>query len=339
MPRSVTIPCPDLQIGFAQSLSRLRKEHLQDALRETVSVMHIPAVDAELAKLVSPANLSVLASRGLRGELLFAVPCVLQQNPKLLAYYRLLLGYSQKEFYSAQCVGSRFMRLENGGDISRIDHGLLEALCTCLVSSASSLLAGIRADDVRSDFLDDLTLLTLGAQLRGGANVKRGSDANARVFRLIHEIVAQSAVATSDRCIQVQNAAGRKVLIEFASDPDIVIREEMRPEVFRNIIAIEIKGGKDFSNIHNRLGEAEKSHQKARQSGFVECWTVVNVDAMDRKMAERESPTTNRFYLISDLESHSGGEFEDFRSRIVSLTGIPAANSKSKKRSPRTGNR
>lgn len=205
-----------------------------------------------------------------------------------------------------------------------------------LVSAASSLLDGISTDDLRGDFLDDLTLLTLGAQLRGGANVKRGSDANARVFRLIHEIVAQSAVATSDRRIQVQNAAGRKVLIEFASDPDIVIREEMRPEVFRNIIAIEIKGGKDFSNIHNRLGEAEKSHQKARQKGFVECRTVVNVDAMDRKMAERESPTTNRFYLISDLESHDGGEFEDFRSRIVSLTGIPAAKSKSKKRSPRT---
>ncbi len=275
-------------------------------------------------EFVPASDLSALASRGLRGELLFAVPSVLQENPKLLAYYRLLLGYSQKELYSANCIGSRFLRMETGGDVSRIDRSLLETLCSGLVSAASSLLAGLGADDVRGEFLDDLTLLTLGDQLRGAANVKRGSDANTRVFALIHGIVAQCAVATSDRCIEVRNAAGRKVLIEFASDPDIVIREEMRPAAYRNIIAVEIKGGRDFSNIHNRLGEAEKSHQKARQNGFVECWTVVNVDAINLDMAGRESPSTNRFYLLSTLESKTGDQFEDFRNRVISLTGIPA---------------
>ena len=197
------------------------------------------------------------------------------------------------------------------------------ALCVALTSAASSLLSGIGATDVNGEFLDDLTLLTLGTQLRGGANVKKGSDAIRKVFGLVHDIVAGSAVDTSDRCIHVRNAAGREVLIEFASDPDIVIREAMRPNVFRNVIAIEVKGGKDFSNIHNRVGEAEKSHQKARQEGFVECWTVVNVDAIDMDMARRESPTTNRFYLLSKLESKSSDEFEDFRNRIISLTGIP----------------
>jgi hypothetical protein len=32
-------------------------------------------------------------------------------------------------------------------------------------------------------------------------------------------------------------------------------------------VAVEIKGGKDYSNIHNRIGEAEKSHQKAKKEG------------------------------------------------------------------------
>ena len=121
MPHVVTVPSPDLQIGFARALSRIRREQLQDALRETVKTMEIPAIDRELAQLVSPSDLSILAGRGLRGELLFAVPCVLQENPKLLTYYRLLLGHSQKEFYSAKCVGATFKRMEEEGDVSRID--------------------------------------------------------------------------------------------------------------------------------------------------------------------------------------------------------------------------
>ena len=297
--------------------------------------MDVPTIDREVARLLPSNDLSTLASRGLRGELLFAVPSVLRKNPKLLAYYRLLLGYSQKEFYSTKCVGTRFKRMEDEGNSSRIDEESLTALCKGLISAASLLLAGINPNDVNAEFLDDLTLLTLGPQLRGGANVRRGSDANESVFNLIHNIVVHSATATTDRCIQVQNAAGRKVLIEFTSDPDIVIREEMRPGVFRNAIAIEVKGGKDFSNIHNRVGEAEKSHQKVRQEGFVECWTIVNVDAIDMEMAKRESPTTNRFYLLSSLESKSSSEFEDFRGRIISLTGIPTTAPSAKKRSAR----
>jgi hypothetical protein len=39
----------------------------------------------------------------------------------------------------------------------------------------------------------------------------------------------------------------------------------------RSLAAIEIKGGRDYSNIHNRIGEAEKSHQKAEKQGYVEC--------------------------------------------------------------------
>ena len=57
----------------------------------------------------------------------------------------------------------------------------------------------------------------------------------------------------------------------------------------------EIKGGKDISNIHNRIGEAEKSHQKARKRGFVECWTMVGVGHTDMDLARKESPSTDRF--------------------------------------------
>ena len=76
--------------------------------------------------------------------------------------------------------------------------------------------------------------------------------------------------------------------------------------------------------LNARLGEAEKSHQKARQQGYVECWTVINVDRLDMNTARQESPSTNRFYRLSDLRTEAGSEFEDFRNRIISLTGIPS---------------
>jgi hypothetical protein len=146
----------------------------------------------------------------------------------------------------------------------------------------------------------------------------------AAVFGVIHEIVGAAIVASDQSRIELRNAARRTVLIEFSSDPDIILRERLLSGAYRHIVAIEVKGGKDFSNVHNRIGEAEKSHQKARSEGYTECWTVVNVDRFDLGMAQRESPSTDRFYRLSDLLAGNGADFEDFRDRILALTGIPA---------------
>ena len=197
-------------------------------------------------------------------------------------------------------------------------------MCKALSDCASSLLNGVGSERLTKEFMDDLSLLTLGPQLRGGANVKKGTIGIFKVFESIHTIVNEYVTVLDRQCIEINNSAGRTVLIEFASDPDIIISEVMAEKRYRNIIAIEVKGGTDFSNIHNRLGEAEKSHQKARQKGFVECWTVVNVDKFDLDMARKESPSTNRFYRISHIASAKGEEYIDFRNRIVSLTGIPS---------------
>jgi hypothetical protein len=215
--------------------------------------------------------------------------------------------------------------MEVAGDLSDNNRASLPDLCTALSWSAAVLLESIRALGISRELIDDLTLLTVGPQLRGGANVQKGVASVVRVFETISHIVNDAAVRTESACIEIQNAAGRKVLIEFAADPDIIIREEMAADNYRNIIAIEVKGGSDFSNIHNRIGEAEKSHRKARASGYVECWTVVNVDRIDLDLARRESPSTNRFYRLSQLELGAGDEYQDFMNRIVSLTGIKGA--------------
>lgn len=316
------IPDPELQVVFAVSLERIRKLCLQDALSKAVRRLKISQIDLELAHHVPASSLAALAGHGLRGELMFPVPAILQANPRLLGYYRLLYGYSQKEFYTPSTGATRFKAMEEQGLLSTKNLEHLPAFCTVFCQAGTILLAGIGTAKIKPSLLDDLTLLTLGPQLRGGANVRRGTAGIRSVFNVLEEIVHASITNANETMIELNTAAGRRVLIEFASDPDIIIREEMRANMFRKVIAIEVKAGQDFSNIHNRIGEAEKSHQKAKANGFSECWTVVNVDKIDVAMAHRESPSTNRFYRISDLISGEGPDFQDFRDRVISLVGI-----------------
>jgi hypothetical protein len=314
---------PQLQIDFAFALEQIRGLYLQEALSKAVVTLEIGTIDAELAKLVPGDSLVKLAGHGLRGELMFAVPCILRAEPRLLGYYRLLLGYSQKQFYSTSGI-SRFKSMEESGSLNRIQSDSLESLCVALVDASRILLDGIGAKRISKDLLDDLSLLTVGPQLRGGYNVRAGTAGIVKVFDAISAIVGHATIRTGPQLIEIRNAAGRRVLIRFASDPDIRIQEEMTPTSLRNVIAIEVKAGLDFSNIHNRIGEAEKSHQKARADGYVERWTVVNIDRMDMVMAHRESPSTDRFYRLSQIDAGIGEEYQDFYNRVVALTGIVA---------------
>lgn len=318
----INIPIPELQIDFSFALGQIRSLYLQDALSKTVDDIDLSILDIELSSYVPQVSLKALAKHGLRGELVFPVPCLLEANPYILGYYRLLLGFSQKEFYTTKFGVSGFKSMEVKGILTKKNAEFLPDLCRGLIESAISLIDGIGVDRISKELLDDLTLLTVGPQLRGGANVKKGVAGIVDVFQAIHDIVEHAANSSSASKIEIKNAAGRIVLIEFAPDPDIVIREEFSKGKYRNIIAIEVKGGTDFSNIHNRVGEAEKSHQKARAAGYVECWTVVNVDRIDMDMASRESPSTNTFYRLSSLKQGEGEEYQDFKDRVISLTGI-----------------
>lgn len=319
---AIRLPPPELQIEFSVTLAEIRRLYLVDALADTVRTMKIAELDKEIGRLVPAHALAKMAAHGLRAELIFPVPMVLKANPHLLGYYRLLYGFSQKIFYTAETGVGPFKAMETRGVLSPAVEPQLETLCKALVGCGVVLLDGIGPTRLTRELLDDLTLLTVGPQLRGGANVKRGAAGIVKVFEAIHKIVKAKTVAFNETQITVKNAAGRTVFVEFAPDPDIVIREEMAPASFAEKIAIEVKAGEDFSNIHNRIGEAEKSHQKARARGFVECWTVVNVDRLDDKMARRESPSTNRFYRLSAIVSGKGAEYTDFRNRVISLIGI-----------------
>lgn len=318
----IVFDLPNTQINFANALKKIRSMYLQDALATTVASMEIDRIDSELHDFVDNDALQILARHGMRGELLFAIPSVLEKNPRLLGYYCLLLGYSQKGFYTASTGAGMFKSLEERGMLSPKQRNDLPDLCRALNTNVKYMLEHFDTQMISTIFFDQLTLLTLGPQLRGGANVQKGSSAISEVFDVVFQIVSSSVTYSNSRCIELKNNSDRTVYIQFSPDSDIVIKEELASDTYRNLVAIEVKGGQDYSNIHNRVGEAEKSHQKAKKDGYVECWTVVNVDRIDMDMARKESPTTNKFYRLSELLNHESAEHRDFSLQILSIVGI-----------------
>ena len=320
---SLNLPSSKLQAAVASALETFRRLYLQQALSETIKTLDLSELNGELDEFAPAEDLTKLASLGVRGEFVFSVPCLLRANPRLLGYYRLLLGYSQKEFFYKSKLG-RFAGMEEKGKLSPGVTGEIEDLCRSFCQRSSELLADIGPERISLDLLDDLTLLTLGPQLRGSNNTRIGRLAIEAVFELIQGIVAPAIQKQDSNRLELRNAAKRKVIIAFSADPDIGITEALSKTSTRNIVAIEIKGGADASNIWNRLGEAEKSHQSAKRRGFVEFWTIYNLPTLDLIKAREKSPTTNRFYSLPELLTSSSSAFEDFRDRLVSLVGIAA---------------
>jgi hypothetical protein len=144
--------------------------------------------------------------------------------------------------------------------------------------------------------------------LQGGRNNLIGRQATIDLFLVVAELVKNYVTSQDEKRITIQNAAGKRVIIALASDPDIRIQEEFG-EVLRKKVAIEIKGGTDASNAHNRAGEAEKSHQKAKKDGFRDFWTIISKSGVRIEKLRAESPTTNDWFdvgqvLVRDLVEH-----------------------------------
>ncbi|MGB9004442.1 MAG: XcyI family restriction endonuclease [Candidatus Aminicenantales bacterium] len=313
-------PVPNLQIAFHARLKELKKICLLDALHVAVAKSDIDRINQQLSSVVSKHALRKVASWGIRGEIVFPIPYIINNFPHLLGYYRLLLGFSQKEFYGKAYGFSIFKSMEDRGVITKSQESHILPLCRTFSKCSELLIKGIGR--INNSTIHELTLLTLGPQLRGGILNIFGAKSTRKIFDLIKSLIAPKIVTKDQRSIKIKNAAGRIVVVEFSNDPDICVREELPSGNYRNLVAIEIKGGRDISNIHNRIGEAEKSHQKARKKGYVECWTMVGVTKLDMDLARRESPSADRFYLIDNISRPETSEHNDFREHLLSRVGI-----------------
>lgn len=322
-PDSIDLPIlrPSLQVSFYYRLQTIRERYLQNALRRTIANIELDLINRELQDLVSKEALQRVASFGLRGELFFALPNVIQSDPNLLGYYRLLLGLSQKEFYNKNPFG-RFKCLEDNGELPIRIKDQIVPLCKSLIGTAEMLVREI--DDLSPAIIHDLQLLTLGPLLRGSENTRIGKEATREVYDLINQLVRTYIVEQSVHTMTIENDSKRMVFVEFFSDPDIRITCKMESEI-RPLVSVEIKGGTDASNIHNRIGEAEKSHQKAKGRGFLEFWTIIRVD-VDTELAKRESPTTSHFFHLDQILDESSEVRQQFTDHLMSILGIQSVH-------------
>jgi hypothetical protein len=318
----LNFPDPLLQLGFATLLDGARDKVLLSALRSTVASLPTVEVDTQLAKFAPASALAVLSGYGLRGETVFAVPLVLTANPSLIGYYRLLLGYSQKQFYTSKTGASCLRTMEVKGVLTSKAAASLEEACEEFGRVADMLVQGLGSKLSGNALTHELSLLTLGAQFRGGANNKRGSDGVKAVFAVFERMFEKEIEDSGERSLTIRNAAGKVVEIELAADPDIMIKSTMSDGQVRPVVAIEVKAGEDHSNIWNRVGEAEKSHVKARDSEINERWTIVNDPQAPEEKLKSMSPSTTRFYQLLELTDEQSSQFKDFRSRVRDMVGL-----------------
>lgn len=111
-------------------------------------------------------------------------------------------------------------------------------------------------------------------------------------------------------------------MITLSHDPDLCVQELMENNRPNSKLAIEAKGGTDVGNAHNRAGEAEKSHQKAKKLGFTEFWTIISKKGVEPRNLQSESPTANRWYDIAEVLARKGAHWDDFRQRLAGACGI-----------------
>lgn len=316
-------PSPDRQVAFHQLLVAARKTWLLDALSEALGQADPTRLKEQLNGLVPVDVQKRLASAGIRDEHVFPTPVLLEIKPTLIGYYRLLLGVPQKSFYSSGSGMGLFKSMEAKGVLSSRQKAALPAFCLAMSEALADLVRQL-SPRISSRDIVELPLLTLGSQFQGANNNIIGRQATVDVFLAIAEAVKDHLINREEHKLVLQNASGRKVTIALASDPDVSIQEEFNGN-WRNKVAIEIKGGLDRSNLHNRAGEAEKSHQKAKNQGFRDFWTVIAKKDLDMQKLRAESPTTNSWFDVAQVLGREGMDWEEFRSRICGEAGIPMA--------------
>lgn len=310
------------QIAFHQLLVGARKTWLVDALQEAVSGIDPIELKHQVGNYVPSDVQQLLGASGVRDEQVFPTPIVLEARPTLVGYYRLLLGVSQKMFYRSGTGMGLFKSMEVSGTLRRAQRDALPEFCTAMSTDLSELVRQLSPQVTARD-VSELPLLTLGSQFQGGNNVAIGKQATLGVFLAIADIVKDHVTSRTERRLIVANASGREVVISLAGDPDVRIQEEF-DGAMRNKVAIEIKGGTDVSNVHNRAGEAEKSHRKAEADGFRDFWTIISKRGVSVEKLQAESPTTRSWFDVAQVIGRTGEDWEEFRSRIVGEVGVPA---------------
>ena len=188
---------------------------------------------------------------GIKPVKVFAHPKVLQENPRRVAYYRMLAMVSQK---SMSNIGLSVEAWERGSHTKMDDDQALR-LAQYLNEIISELICEDREVDERE--LDLWRGMTAGTQAQGAWQNIKGKRAEKQVYGLITSALDRLG-AKKEKDGQFRLADGRLVI--FGKDPDVVVR--LRDKI---LAAVEIKGGIDPAGVLERLGAALKTLERIQR--------------------------------------------------------------------------
>jgi hypothetical protein len=244
--------------------------------------------------------------RGIKPVKVFAHPKVLQENPRRVAYYRMLAMVSQK---SMSNVGLPIAAWEKGSRTKKIDDTQAHHLARHLNEFVSELIC--EDPEVNERELDLWRGMTAGAQAQGTWQNIKGKKAEKQVYDLITSALDRLG-ATKGKGRQFRLPDGRLVI--FGKDPDV--------EVCLNakiLAAVEIKGGIDPAGALERLGAALKTLERIqREHPEAALILVASSAAMTTAFRfELEKRSHIHFFALEDLLT-SEKEAQEF----LSVMGI-----------------
>jgi len=164
--------------------------------------------------------------------------------------------------------------------------------------------------------LSDLALLTLGPTLQGGRNNIIGSTAERQMFQTLQQLIEPYITHIQWPIIRFELPGGRIFEIINKSDPDLALRIGSGTESVP-LLAIEVKGGGDASNAHNRAGEAEKSHLKA--TSYMHRWTIIQIPPGQRSRILQETPSSTDVFDFNEILEQQGTNWERLQQKFLDL--------------------
>ena len=169
-----------------------------------------------------------LQALGIREEEFFAFPIVLEANPRLLGYYRLLLGFSEKAFYTTNSCLLAFRKTEMDGLIDKLSGKDLNALCLELNEAAETFLDSAVEESLPID-VREFPVMTLGVYADGVWRNVVGQRSADSVFQAVKNIFLERRVqvdVTGRKNFSFTNTRGKRIEIFVDSAPDLGVLED-----------------------------------------------------------------------------------------------------------------
>lgn len=246
--------------------------------------------------------------------LFFLHPRILNEQPKLLLYYRCIAMLSQKGL--SMLAGGNISGIETGR-VNRLSQLQIAKMCIA-INKILSIIA-LTFIDLKQRYLEIFLYSSAGSQIQGSWNNAIGKQGE----RSIKEVVLthikdeiQQIVFKNDKSVLISEISFEDLLNEsnnikvlrlkygfhciFSSEPDISFRDINE----KPFVAVEVKAGTDPAGALERLGAAMKSfeHEKGINPRLKTVYIASCVTPEVQKRIQQNNPF-DYIFLLGELIS------------------------------------